>query len=286
MEKHVIINSFHSHSIPLLRKSKPEAIISFDSHLDDFLFVSSKTLDTVEKLNPKDMYALLRSCVQYYFGTMFKDITKCLVIPKFCFFCDVVNTSPDHAHNGKQELKYVFNFKKNLFKNAFNTRIFYCPPNDIEKLSKNMEKYASVLDIDLDYVYEFKDYCFTKPPCLKKYGNNKSVFGTLKQVKNAIKLINPNLIILSEIVSSALFNAEPIQNFLKWLKQRGYFLEYGNIIDEDKEAFKLKKKADYFLGEIIPELITRNNFDSLKNSKILKKTEDIFLKELKKYYDL
>lgn len=52
-----------------------------------------------------------------------------------------------------------------------------------------MGKNNPVIDLALNYIYEFKDYCFSKPPWLKENKNNPLVFGSLVSVKKTIQKI-------------------------------------------------------------------------------------------------
>jgi len=66
LNKVAIINSFYSRTIPILKEHSPEAIISFGSHLDDFLECGPITFETLDKLEEEDKDALLRSCARAF----------------------------------------------------------------------------------------------------------------------------------------------------------------------------------------------------------------------------
>ena len=286
MNKQVFLNSFHSHSIPILEEYSPEAIISFDSHLDDFLECGPKTFEILDKLEEEDRDALLRSCVQYFFGNIFRDIPKYLVIPESCYFCDIVNTaSKIESSKPKEDFEYVLNFKEQVFDKVFKTSVFRSPPKSIKKLIKKVANSKPVIDLDLDYVYEFKDYCFTQPPRLDGNQDNPSIFGSLYAVTKVIQKVKPQLIILSEVFPSAINDSTgPVKSFLNWLEKRGYSVEMGTLFEKDEEGIMAMKKADCFYSIIIPKAMDNVETHFSSNSERLKEGEEMFVRELKKYY--
>ena len=56
----------------------------------------------------------------------------------------------------------------------------------------------------------------------------------------------------------------------------------GKILEENEEGITAMKKADYFYSTIIPQANVETQF--LSNFEVFRKTEEMFLSELKKYY--
>ena len=67
-------------------------------------------------------------------------------------------------------------------------------------------------------------------------------------------------------------------------KNRFFLIEMGKIFEDDKEGMAIMNKADYFYSSIIPKVVNKVETHFLINTEFAKKSEDIFLSELKKYY--
>ena len=61
-------------------------------------------------------------------------------------------------------------------------------------------------------------------------------------------------------------------------------IEMGKIFEDDKEGMAIMNKADYIYSSIIPKVMNEVETHFLSNTEFVKKSEDIFLSELKKYY--
>jgi len=284
--KTVILSSFHSQSIDYLPEYSPEAIVSFDSHLDDHMSGGQKVSEVFKKIPILDRDALERASVQWKLRLYFPKTPRYLVIPGSCYLNDLYVTARNlGVGEPEANMKFVEKRKKDLLKNLFGTQVFHSPPRNIKSLLKSVCKYTTAFDIDVDYMREFQDSCFTVAPKLEIDDVDCTSLGSLDIVKQAIHRVKPKIIVISEITPSKVeANIGHVKELFDWLKRRGYEIESGELIETDEEAFKVIKKADYFTGVVLPH----TRFNSLNKNpegiEFLKMLDESFASALNNYY--
>lgn len=275
MNKLVILNSFHSQSMDYLVDHSPEEIITFDSHLDDYMMMcGAKTVKIINRLSIDDRCAILRTSVHFLLKTYFPDTPRYLVIPESSYLFDINYRSKGICGyiDPTGVAKELRRKKEHIFANIFETKIFLSPPRNIKQLLKKVAKHKTAFDIDVDYLAEFQNVCFTRCFPLQVEGFDLTTLGSINTLKYSINRIKPKIIIISEFMPSYLKNnVGVLKEFLEWLKRRGYTIEDGKLFETDEDALRVKEKSVIFFGRVLrkkQEKLTQNcdNLDEIMAS--------------------
>jgi len=109
----------------------------------------------------------------------------------------------------------------------------FIPPHDIRTLLDKVKDYITIIDIDVDYLAELRNECYTPPP------RDQCSIGTTDIALNLIKELRPPLITISEFTLRALSDQKSKLNLLiKKLKGLGYKVKRGYLVPSDKDAKK------------------------------------------------
>jgi hypothetical protein len=279
MEQRVIVNSFHSQVGETLIRTlnevdiEPDVVVCLDSHIDDHIGT-----EEAAKLMPKNIElaahrASAHTWIRRSTGGLpillktqnredeIEWITPMsLVIPQ-----SMINTHIAYHQNileGSSETEIAatpefFQRKQDYLeylKKFMGYSIIASPPQNLLKLVDFLRTDFAILDIDVDYMHEMQNECYT-PVKKAKPGD----LGWMEQVLRLIKKTKPKLITMSEARVSAIKN--PSSNYSKFVSRlhgMGYKIEYDQIFDSDKEAEDAMDKYQEFFEKIqLP--IMRNN---------------------------
>ena len=303
MSKTAYVHTFHS-QVPetiLALDYYPDIIFSFDSHVDAQMGIKEH-LDAI----PDSYYSIaLRTSAHTDIRKVSGDVpmflsqdereylTNCpffLVIPQIGFETDVVRFrgKDDSTHiNGKHQqaldgiVRKSFNaqkkFQKSFLKRMFDINIFESPPNNLGKFIDKIKPLSeSIWDIDVDYMFDFQDECYTP---LKKATSTQ--LGNKNRVLKTIRKYNPEVITISEAKNSVINeSSSKFYKFIKDLKKLDYNVDYTNVIDKtDKDMFNLLEIYKKYVHDVQEPIQIKYSY---------KPTEE-FINELieatKKYFD-
>jgi len=270
LEKRVVINSFHSSSLPILLEDEPKSIISFDSHLDVFFGGDREFLKAVFDLPLLIRGAILRSNIHALIKRALPQVPTYLVVPQSCFVSKAyMDAKAVEKINGrKRPLQLIVDFTKDYLE-ALGIKLFLSPPRNLKYLFKRVRKRTTAIDLDVDYMEEFQSTCYTNAPRLVLENEDLTKLGSLDDIMKVVNKINPNLILISELTLSQIEHPESsFSRLIKFLENRGYEIEFGEITDSDKMAQEAIRKAEEFSETILPAIQKKRLF--IKNEENFK----------------
>lgn len=255
VERKVILNSFHSSSAKYIEDYHPEIIVSFDSHLDLFLGIGTKSLQVIEELPKEWADCLTRRCFHSFIRLRRLGSTVFIVIPEMCLLAgpsellqyevlDVLKvTELFGGKNGEIEVEEVVRRQAEFLEEFFGIALYTSPPLRLGELANKVGGGSLVLDVDADYIREFQNSCYTPAPHFP--GGPEVPLNTMREVLKFVERTEPRLITFSEA------RAGIRDTLLAKLRRLGYEVEEGLLIADEK-AVKMVKLCDEFLRSQIP----------------------------------
>ncbi len=244
LEKRVIISSFHSYSSEII-DWKPPAILSFDSHVDDYFIVAGKTSKVLNRLPFADRSAFLRVCIHSLLAIKLREASINLVIPWGCFQNRAQRDGDAFEQRGVDMVDYL-ETKLDFLKRIMHLNVFLCPPREIGFVLKKLPKHTTVFDVDIDYFEEFQDFCYSRAPKIGLPDGSISNLGSLNDLKRAVSDLRPDRILISEIRLSQIKPfGKPFSDLIDFLKNKGYSIEFGELC---RSAIKWLKRPSKGTG--------------------------------------
>lgn len=265
-EKKVIVSSFHTSSPHAIKESgiNLDAIISFDSHIDDMLMgIRAEIVDALQD-DTIMMHGFQRAAAHVVFSLLFSnyglypnnfrkqkvkhDVPMFLINPRSCikshFLSKRVLIQDEYGDQIPEQYTRLFeksteegiNEIINVTRNLVGIGIIPSPPADpiveIRKVLENSK--MPVFDIDVDYFTVMHDECFTPRTMNGKPMDN---LGNLERVLKLIKKVKPPLITMSEAKMKALEDPNSNTSYLlDSLKNMGYEREDFILVEDDEYA--------------------------------------------------
>lgn len=249
-----MITSFHSYSLTLADE-KLDAIISFDSHVDDYFGGGERSLEAINELPFPERESFWRVCVHNLLrrSHALRDTPLYLVIPRGCFENRAYTDSMVMDGFGLQFSGSPVEARIDYLNRILGIRLFFCPPRKIEHLLDKVKKYHTALDVDIDYFDEFQEICYTKAPRMQD-GNTLSRLGSLNDLFRTVRHVRPTFIIVSEVKLSQIKQPRPpFSQLLDFLKKQGYEIEYNELVGSDEMAESvIQKQKDFSLNFLNP----------------------------------
>ena len=298
--KKAIVNSFHS-QVPFSLSEidyTPDVMASFDAHLD--LHFGTKE---ILNLMPKDLrLAALRASSHTMLRRTFGELPLLLkasglsadLNPEMFLVTPEISLDT-HLFKMIESLQVAFvsgslpidkfeNPKKwfpDFLARIWDIRLFLSPPKRLFDLINSLRETDFLLDLDVDYLYEMQNECYTP---LKKA--RPSDLGKAEQILRFIRKTKPSLITISEAKVSAIQDASSnFSTFVKRLKNSGYVVRYGKIFASDEYAINLIKAHEHFDQNIqtplFQEYFAAKDFS---DSKAHEQFHDELRKIAKKYF--
>jgi len=259
--KEAIVSSFHSQVPFSLSKIDydPDVIVSFDAHLDVY-FGTKEILD----LMPKDLrLAALRASSHTMLRRTFGELPLLLkaeglsadlnpemflVTPEISLDTHIFETieSLQVAFiSGSLPIEKFENpkqwFSDSLSK-IWDVKLFTSPPKRLLDLINCLREADFLLDLDIDYLYEMQNECYTP---LKKA--KPSDLGKTEQILKFIRKTKPSIVTISESKVSAIQDSSSnFSMFVKRLKNLGYVVRHHKIFLNDEYAISLIKAYEHF----------------------------------------
>jgi hypothetical protein len=249
VSKVALISSFHSYSL-MLADLKPKAILSFDSHIDDYFNGGEESYRAIGELPFPIRSMFLRVSVHNMLGrtNTLRGVPIYLIIPKGCFenrvYCDDLILKERGMDVGD-----VFEAKKSFTERILGIKLFFHPPRDLDYLLRKIKKHTTAVDFDVDYFEEFQDYCYTKAPKFIYEDGSISKVGALNDFYKIINHICPNTVIISEVkVSQIKSSTGPFSRIIDFLKDKRYEIRFDELVESDEVAEKWMKKQEDFIN--------------------------------------
>jgi len=286
------VNSFHSSSINYIFEYSPDTVVSLDSHLDTFFFGrTNKLLNAIEKMPSKIRDAILRPSTHALMRRIMPDIEIFLAIPWSSIWSNSVGKYK-HAlkavglEGGNSAPKDAVEFQKKFIKEILKMELCISPPTNLKVLADNVKARNLVIDIDVDYMTEFQDECYTSAPRLEIEGTEVTKLSSINKVIKFIRLTKPELITVSEVKLDSLRKTNSVTDrFLKRLGAIRYKVEYGNLVSSDNEAYSLIKAHEDFVENKLNKIV-RKYFGHDENMlKWVEEEEDEIAKALREYFE-
>lgn len=234
---------------------EPKSIISFDSHL--YIYFSGGPKFLTELLNiPFPLgEAFLRTNVHAILKRALRDVPLFLVVPETCFI--------NHAHSMVENAKKIsgaemtfqsyLDYADHYIRKMLGIRLFLSPPKNIKYLYEDVSKHSTVVDVD--YMQEFQNVCYSKAPQLMLDSDEVTRLGTLNEVIKTINKVRPQLVLISEVRLDQITDLKPpLKQLVEFLRNQGYLIEKGELVDSDKTAFQSIKLSEEFTNEILPSI--------------------------------
>lgn len=175
-------------------------------------------------------------------------------------------------------------FKKVWHEKILKTKLFFCPPRNIKHLFKKVRKHETAVDIDVDYMTEFQETCYTKAPRVELQGVDITSLGSINTITKAIQRIRPRIITISEIELSHIESSgPPIENLFKWLESKGFQIEIGELVENDDQAIQAIEKEENFHKRILPSVMKKHVGPKMSALDLKRQDKDVAA-ALKKYY--
>ena len=238
MEKVVFVNSFHSDSVRHIARAKPETVVSFDSHLDTYLWhgLLSK-FDRIFGFLPElTRSVMLRASSHGLLRILAENSEIVIVQPEVCVFSNILEklrmlerygvVSWDDMGGKPLTLLEV---EKHL--SMFKLDLYTSPPNRLFKLARDLEGESVAVDVDIDYFAELQPECYSP---WKGWKEVEELLGSVVEVLRFIKKVKPRIVAISEAKLEALQNENSIVNaVLRVLRNYGYKVKFGRIVPSD-----------------------------------------------------
>ena len=229
------LTSFHSATPYIINEYEPEAILIFDSHLDNYLAtgVNGTLRALIYRLPDLHKYAVLRPSAHVLMRELNPNSLIYLVIPECCY--REIIRERFGVKVGDEKFERVSSYMARFINEILNIEIIFIPPQDVKVLLDELRGSVLAIDIDVDYLAEFSNECYTSPPG----GPGKCNIGTLESILGVIKELNPPLITISEFTLRALSDSRShLNSLIKMLRRLGYRIRLGYLVPSDREAMK------------------------------------------------
>jgi len=194
----------------------------------------------------------------------------CIVIPELRYKYETytsikeVATLVNEPMNNKRAEELIF--RKFLIGELLKAKLYLSPPRNLEDLAREVKGSYLALDVDVDYIAEFQNECYTRAAsskCLEALGKFEEPIKFIQHVK-------PGLIVVSEFTLNALKRRTSFtRRFMETLRNMGYNIEYGYLSPSDKKARKIIKKtrlfslkARYIVLKVLHEKVKSKEIDS------------------------
>lgn len=271
--KEAVVTSFHSQVPFSLSKIDyyPEAIVSFDAHLDVY-FGTKEILDLI----PKDLrLAALRASSHTMLRRTFGELPLLLkadgvsaeLIPEMFLVTPEISLDT-HIFEMIESLQVAFAsgslpieqfenpkewFPDSLSK-IWGIKLFISPPKRLLDLINCLREVDFLLDLDIDYLYEMQNECYTP---LKKA--KPSDLGKTEQILKFVRKTKPSVITISEPKVSTIRNSSSnFSMFVKRLKNLGYAIKHNKIFPNDEYAISLIKAYEDFYQNVQKPLFKKH----------------------------
>lgn len=301
MEQTVIVNSFHSQVGETLAKFlnknniESDVVVCLDSHIDDHM----GTKESAELMPKNVSLAAYRGSAHTWIRRATGELPwilkaenredeiewmapMYLVIPQ-----TMINTHVAYHQNlitGSSSTEIIptpefFQQKKTYLdysKEFMGFNIIGSPPKNLLNIVDNLRTDFAILDIDVDYMHEMQNECYT-PVNKAKPGD----LGWMEQVIRLIKKTKPRLITISEAKVAAIKNpASNYSKFISRLNGMGYKVEYEQIFASDEEAEDAMNKYQEFFEKVQLPIMRKNTESGLLDSSNHKEIQEA----MKKYF--
>ncbi len=224
-----IIDSIHSQvprSIAGLSR-RFDLIVSLDSHLD-------VSLGGDDRLYPESLRMIARRTGAH---TAIRELTEELIvaIPERMLArhaADIESKLPGGLRiaDGAESVAAVVDF---LWKER-RIEIFQSPPRDLVELVREGKAVSWLLDIDVDYIQEMQDECYTRI-----IRPQPGVLQSMARIVDLVRRSRPGVITLSEAKLSAIRSSDSsFSKLVTELKDIGYKIEHAYLGASDAEIVK------------------------------------------------
>ena len=264
-QKKVIVSSFHTSSPHAIKESgiNSDAIVSFDSHIDDMAIgIRPEVIDAL-KDNRIMLHGVQRAAAHIVFSLFFsnyglypdkfrkqevKHVPIFLINPRSIIESHFLHKRVllQDEYGDQIPEQYARLFEKPIEEgindtiiyaaNSMGIKIIPSPPADpIVEIRKVLENSKTpVFDIDVDYFTVMHDECFTPRTVNGKPMDN---LGNLERVLKLIKKVKPPLITMSEAKMKALEDPNSKTSYLlDSLNNMGYEREDFILVEDDEYA--------------------------------------------------
>jgi hypothetical protein len=278
ISKTAIVTSFHSYSTKLVEWN-PQAVITFDSHIDSHFLFEGEASKLIDSLPFEDRSAFIRTCVLSLYSFSIPNASLFLVIPKESFIAGAESDERLLLKKGEDiNYEHFVEGLKGFLKTALHTNIFESPPNDIGHLLKKLPKRTTILDIDVDYFEEFQGHCYSRAARLKSNEGSLSKLGCLNDFYRTIERLSPQRIVISELMLEQINPPkEPFASVAKFLRNHNYSITYDGLAESDEIALKAISKHEEYVRREQNNLEV--NIDTIKDMKETDKKRAAMIKE-------
>lgn len=251
----VIIDSIHSQvpgSIAGLSRGF-DLVVSLDSHLD-------VSLGGDDSVYPEELRMIARRTGAH---SAIRELTGHLVvaIPERMLAkhaADIESKLPARLRvaDGAESVASVVEF----LRSERGIEIFQSPPRDLRGLASKVKKGSWLLDIDVDYMQEMQDECYTRI-----IRPQPGVLQSMDRVLDLVRRSRPEVITLSEAKLSAI--QSPNSSFSKLitgLNDIGYKVERGHLVASDTEIVKGISVCNEFYRVVSKPLMLKHEGEMMK----------------------
>ena len=194
----------------------------------------------------EDAHALMRR--------MLPDAEIILVVPETCLWSGaagmmklLAEVGPGEIQKIKFSSKVAVEAEEFIVKELLKMELHKSPPESLMRLADKVRGRNVIVDLDVDYMDEFQNECYTRAPALAIEGERIMELGSMNRVLKLIRLTKPGLITLSEVkLGSIKRDNSSINRLLQMLGGLGYAVEYGDLLSSDEEAYGLIKAHEDF----------------------------------------
>lgn len=250
-----IIDSIHSQvpgSIAGLNR-RFDLVVSLDSHLD-------VSLGGDDRLYPESLRMIARRTGAH---TAIREITGGLVvaIPERMLArhaADIESKLPPGLRvvNGAESVLSVVDF----LQNERGIEIFQSPPRDLRELSRKVRGESWLLDIDVDYIQEMQDECYTR--IIRPH---PGVLQSMASVVDLARRSRPEAITLSEAKLAAIESRDSsFSKLLAELKDIGYKVERGHLAASDAEIVEGISVCNEFYRAVSKPLMLKHEGEMMR----------------------
>lgn len=254
----VIVHSVHSQvpsTIEELRE-RPRTVLSLDSHLD----VSLGDDDDVYPVELRSIakrtsaHTDIRRVLESNAGSSGRLI---VAIPEAMFLRHVQEVEADLP----EELRLADESEATSSVAGFladerGIETFQSPPRSLGELAGEMGGRSGpwVLDIDVDYMEDMQDECYTSI-----IGARRGVLQSSKNVLSFVRRVMPETITISEVKTSALRSETScVARFLGQLRNTGYEVEEKDVATSDSVITRGISDTSAFYSEVARRLVIKH----------------------------
>lgn len=302
LSKTVYVHTFHSQVPETLINLDidPDVIFSFDTHLDLQIGIKEHLDAIPESYRTIALRVNAHTDIRRAFGEIpffvsleerdyLENCPLFLIVPQIGFETDIASLrqNVESTHEGGEFYSSLINVTKKTFnaqkkirksflKGMFDINIFESPPKNLGKfIDKINPRHESIWDIDVDYISDFQDECYTP---LKNA--ERTLLGNLNRVLKAIRKYSPEVITISEAKNSVINrSSSKFFKFIKKIKKLDYEVNYKNVIDKtDKELFNLMEKYKKYVLNIKEPLQIKYSYEpsNVFNKELIEATKRYF----------